>query len=223
MAPVAVEAPPDLDTFDDLQRIMHGVEESSVDPLEDANLVMGATGALGGVNDWSSPEAIAKGKNFVRHERRFGGRWSWVYDVHGNDHHVLQEDVAALCFDRDLAKCDGQGAGMALRYMRCPKCVRLPNRGVHAKHGPNGCPAREPRLVTYCDICKASGHVRLIYEDHDPQDSGVDLGIEESDPLLRHPAVPTEQNRENALQQKLNDHIRAFHITIARRRGLRSD
>src|SRR6266851_5603281 len=61
-----------------------------------------------------------------------------LYDEHGRARMVPVTDVLAL-IDRDLPET-GTAAGGRL-YVRCPRCLSLPNHGVHAVDSPNGCPA----------------------------------------------------------------------------------
>jgi hypothetical protein len=98
----------------------------------------------------------------------------------------------------------------------------MPNQGIHSVSGPNGCPAREKRLTTWCDVCASLGRVHIVYEDFPPE---VTIGapLDTGDSNVRAPKVISTMTREEGLQAKLNDHIRAFHITAARQRGLRRD
>lgn len=216
----AVLPPPD--ELSDLEEVMVGVDQPPQEEMEDAEELMDAVGSLGGVDQWTSPEAKRRGKNFVRHTRNFGGQHVTVYDNQGNDYRVLKEDLPAL-LDREMQRFDGQGAGMAQRFLRCPLCKHLPNRGLHQVAGPNGCPGKPKRMYTYCDVCRANGNTRLIYEDEMPKTQKALAGVDMDDANLMHPAQPSDVTREAALQAKLDDHIRAFHITIARRRGLRRE
>src|SRR5262252_2546061 len=205
-----------LPTLDDLEQVMLGVDQpTEAASHEDASSVIEAVGALGPLEAWTTPEATRRGKNFVEVKREWGGKWTTVYDHLGNDHRMLKEDVPAV-IGRDLAPHQR-------RYLRCPRCQRMENQGIHRQAGPNGCPARPKRLMTYCDICSALGRVRVIYEQHAPDNPLAEPPIDTHDPLYRPPKTPNLYSREEGLQMELDNHIRAFHPTAARQRGLRRD
>ncbi len=210
-----------LPTITDIEQVMFGVNDPTEGVYESAEAALGSgsmgTGGLGPLSAWTTPEATKKGKNFVQVNRAMGGHYATVYDRLGNDYRMLKEDVAAA-----LAPLEDDEAHRR-RYLRCPRCVRLPNHGIHKQAGPNGCPAREKRLMTYCDICASNGNTTIFYEDHDDGNALAAPPIDITDPLFRPPARPNAKSREQALQMKLDDHIRFFHPTAARQRGLRKD
>ncbi len=210
-----------LPTVTDIEQVMLGVNDATTGAFEDVSAALASgnmgTGSLGPLASWTTPEATKKGKNFIQVNREFGGKWTTVYDRLGNDYRMLKEDVAAALMPVE------DDAAHRQRFLRCPRCARLPNHGIHAKAGPNGCPGRPPRLMTYCDICAANGNTTIFYEDHDDGTALATSPIDVKDPLFRPPARPNQQSRENALQMKLDDHIRFFHPTAARQRGLRKD
>lgn len=207
-----------LPTLEDIEQVMLGVDEPS-EITQGAGpalgQVSGDSGSLGPLSAWTTAEATRQGKNFVRVERAWGGQWTTVYDWQGNDHRMLKEDVPGV-IGRDLEPHQR-------RYLRCPLCARMPNAGIHPIAGPNGCPARPKRLMTYCDVCAANGNARVIYEDHMPANPLQAPPVDTADPNYRAPAILSNKSREEGLQMKLDDHIRAFHINTARQRGLRRD
>ncbi len=212
-----------LPTVDDYEKVMMGIDEGvatyedAAGLMQDAADGMSVGGSLGNLNQWTTAEATKAGKNFVQHTHEFGGKWTTVYDRLGNDFRMLKEDVPQAL----LPLPDDEGARR--RFLRCPRCSKLPNRGIHKESGPNGCPGREPRLKTYCDVCWSVGDRRPIYEDHNPDAPTGPAPFAADDPLYRAPRIPTSRSREEALQMKLDDHIRAFHMATARQRGLRKD
>src|SRR5437016_4481466 len=111
----------------DLEMMM--AVEMPVEDFDDPDFVTGGTVMATLGKDWSSPEATAAGKNYVRSA---GPPMRTLYDIKGESRSVIHTDVPALVDD---------SIPVPVRlYLRCPRCFNMDNRGIHPFAGPNGCP-----------------------------------------------------------------------------------
>ncbi len=107
-------------------------------------------------------------------------------------------------------------------HIRCPKCVTLPNGGLHEFSGPNACPGKERSKFMVCPICASRGVTKRVYE----SDDGAVIAIaatEESDPDYEAYALPSPATRREVLQEKLELHMTSFHASAQAQYGIRRE
>jgi len=127
-----------------------------------------------------------------------------VYNYMGEDRQVAVGDLE-IVLDRNLA------APRRL-YLRCPRCVSLPNGGIHATFGPNSCPGTAVQKYMTCPICASRGISKRVYESVSLPDNVVaDL----DDPNYVEADLPSESNHKDRLRELLGSHMTAFHATEA--------
>ncbi len=128
-----------------------------------------------------------------------------VYNYLGEDRVIAIADLEvvlnpALAFDRRL-------------HLRCPKCVALPNGGLHLTAGPNSCPGREQIKFMVCPICASRGFAKRVYESDDG--STVQPVTAETDENYEAYELPNPAGRKAVLQGKLELHMVSFHASDA--------
>ncbi len=130
-----------------------------------------------------------------------------VYNYLGEDRVVAVADLEtvlnpSLAFDRRL-------------HLRCPKCVTLPNGGLHETAGPNSCPGREPVKFMVCPICASRGFNKRVYESDDGSAVLPVPSADEADANFESYELPNPAGRKAILQGKLELHMASFHASDA--------
>jgi hypothetical protein len=151
----------------------------------------------GTMSRFTSTEAIKAGANRIGHVH---SPMRTLYDHIGNDREVTHGDVPMLV-DQSLPEA-------SRLYIRCPLCVSMPNRGFHKNKGPNGCPGRPARKWMQCPICAVHGRKTIIWEGHAPS---LTTPESQQDANFVQPHFASAQDRDQQLQNKLENHMTAFH------------
>lgn len=123
-----------------------------------------------------------------------------LYSINGESRSVMHSDVPMLV-DMSLP------AATRL-YIRCPKCMHMPNQGFHKMAGTNQCPGKPKKLWSACPICRNHGREHRVFEDEAFESKPRDL---ETDENYVAPRLPSDVEREDRLRAKLDLHMVTFH------------
>lgn len=129
-----------------------------------------------------------------------------LYDFKGNDRKVKLDTLEQVM---DLSK----PADKRL-HLRCPKCIDLPNGGLHPFSGPNACPGKPKQKFMVCPVCASNGVSKRVYETDEIIGAGNDVEDSE-DPEFEAYTLPDAASRREILQGLLELHMTTFHPASA--------
>lgn len=158
--------------------------------------------AFAGFDKWTSPEARKANANRITHTQ--SARVT-VYNYLGDDREIGIEDLEQVL-------ASGLPSDKRL-HLRCPRCIALPNGGLHTTSGPNSCPGKAQAKFMVCPICASRGFNKRVYEaDEAALTPAEDMA---EDPNYEAYALPDVASRREVLQGRLELHMASFHASDA--------